>query len=100
MKITRTHYMTKDEAKGWVDRELSELLDQFGDSVSNVSYTWNGDSMRFSFRAGGMLRFNGTLTVTDTALNLDMPFPLLARGFEARAKTEAELWLDSNLPQS
>ena len=91
--------MTKDEAKGWVDRELSELLGQFGDSVSDVSYAWNGDSMRFGFRARGMLSFKGTLTVSDTALNLDMPFPLLARGFEGRAKAEAELWLDRNLPQ-
>ena len=90
--------MTKDEAKGWVSRELTDLLAQFGDSVSDVSYAWNGDSMRFGFRVSGMFRFKGTLKVSDDALNLDMPFPLLARSFEGRAKTEAERWLDQNLP--
>ena len=91
--------MTKYEAKGWVSWELTDLLTQFGDSVSDVSYAWNGDSMRFGFRVSGMFRFKGTLKVSDDALNLDMLFPLLARGFEERAKSEAEGWLDRKLPQ-
>ena len=86
MKINRTHSMTKDDAKRWADGELSDLLNQFGDSVSDVSHAWKGDTMRFAFRAGGMFTFKGALKVSDDALNLDLPFPLLARGFEGGRK--------------
>ena len=90
--------MTKQEAKDWVGSELSDLLKQFGGSVSDVSHAWHGDSMRFRFRVSRIASFKGALTVTDTDLNLDLPFPLLARGFEGKAKAEVERWLDKNLP--
>ena len=89
--------MTKSEAKDWVSRELSDLLTQFGDSVSDESYSWDGDSMKFQFKVS-IASFKGTLKVTEDELDLNLPFPLLARGFEGKAKAEAERWLDQNLP--
>ena len=91
--------MTRDEAKAWLDAKLPELLNRFGESVSDVACDWKGDSMRFRFSVSRMFGFEGVLTVTDTSLNLDLPFPLLARGFEGTAKAEAERWLDRNLPR-
>jgi hypothetical protein len=91
--------MTQGDAKDWVSRELSELLTQFGDSVSDVSRSWDGDSMKFRFKVSRMASFKGTLRVTRSDLDLNLPFPpLLARGFEGKAKAEAERWLDQNLP--
>ena len=90
--------MAQNEAKDWVSRELSELLAQFGDSVSDVSHEWDGDSMKFQFKVSLIASFKGTLKITDRDLDLNLPFPLLARGFEGRAKDEAERWLDQNLP--
>jgi hypothetical protein len=92
--------MTQGDAKDWVSRELSELLTQFGDSVSDVSYAWQGDSMKFRFRVSRIASFKGDLSVTATDLSLNLPFPLLARGFESKAKAEAERWLGQNLPKS
>ena len=98
MRIRRSHNLTQQEAKDWVSRELSELLTQFGDSVSDVSHKWDGDSMEFKFKVGRIASFKGTLKVTGNELYLNLPFPLLARGFEGTAKAEAERWLDQNLP--
>ena len=92
--------MTKNEAKGWVSRELNDLLTQFGDSVSDVSHAWDGDSMKFQFKVSRIASFKGTLKVTDSELDLNLPFPLLARGFEGTAKSEVERWLDQNLPRT
>ena len=92
--------MTKSEAKDWVSRELTDLLTQFGDAVSDVSHSWDGDSMKFQFRVSRLASFKGTLKVTDRDLDLNLPFPLLARGFEGTAKSEAERWLDQNLPRA
>ena len=90
--------MGQQEAKDWVSRELSEMLTQFGDSVSDVSHSWDGDSMKFQFKVSRIASFRGTLKVTGNELDLNLPFPLLARGLEGRAKAEAERWLDQNLP--
>jgi len=92
--------MTKNEAKDWVSRELSDLLTQFGDSVSDVSHAWDGDSMKFRFKVSRIASFKGTLKVTDSQLGLNLPFPLLARGFEGTAKSEVERWLDQKLPKA
>ena len=51
--------MTKQEAKDWVGSELSDLLKQFGDSVSDVSHAWQGNSMMFRFRVSRDSQFQG-----------------------------------------
>ena len=100
MKITRRHNQTKQQAKAWADDKLSELLRQFGDSVSDASHRWRGDTLEFKFRAMGMLNLRGTLAITDSDLRLNLPFPFLAKGFEPRATAEVNRWLDSNLPST
>ena len=97
MQITRQHNRTRQQAKAWVDEKLTEMLHQFGDSVSDASHRWRGDTMEFAFRAAGLVSFRGTLAVTDSDFHLDLPFPLLARGFESRATDEVNRWLDDNL---
>ena len=97
MQITRQHNMTKPQAKAWIDDTLTEMLTQFGDSVSDVSHRWRDDTLEFALKVMGMVRFSGTLVVTDTDLHLDMPFPPFAKGFEPRAEAEVNRWLDENL---
>ena len=97
MQIIRQHNRNKQQAKAWVDDKLGEMLQQFGDSVSDSSHRWNGDTMEFAFSAAGLMSFSGTLAVTDTDFRLDMPFPFLAKGFEGRATAEVNKWLDDNL---
>ena len=97
MQVTREHNRTKQQAKEWVDVKLAEMLHQFGDSVSDESHRWRGDTLEFAFKAAGLVSFNGTLGVTDSEFHLDLPFPLLARGFEPRAEAELNRWLDENL---
>ncbi len=99
MRITRTHSMTEREAIEWVDRKLSEMMDEFGDSVSGVSRAWNGNVLSFRFSVSPFANFEGTLTVTDKRLDLNLPFPLLARSREGAARAEINRWLDRNLPE-
>ena len=100
LQITRQHNRTRQQAKAWVDVKLGEMLQRFGDSVSDATYRWEGDTMEFAFRAAGLVSFRGTLAVTDTEFHLDLPFPFLAKGFEPRAEVEVNRWLDDNLPSS
>ena len=99
MRITRRHNMTKEQARAWADAKRDEMLARFGDAVSDVSHRWQGDTMEFGFTAMGMMDLGGALRVTETEFALDMPFPMLAQGFEGRAKAELNRWLDENLPR-
>ena len=98
MRITKTHNMTEREAIEWVDSKLSEMMAEFGDSVSGISRAWNGNVLMFRFSVSGFVRFEGTLTVTGEHLDLNLPFPLLARSREGAARDEIDRWLDLNLP--
>ena len=91
--------MTVPDAIVLVDTKLQEMLDEFGDGVSGVSREWQGSVLKFRFRANRIARFEGTLTVTDGYLELDLPFPLLARSKEGAARDEINRWLDRNLPR-
>lgn len=97
MQVTRRHNRTKQEAKDWVEEKLGEMLTQFGDSVSDLSHEWRGDTMEFALRVMRLVRFSGTLAVTDTEFHLDLPFPSFAREFEPRAEAEVNRWFDDNL---
>ena len=90
--------MTERQAIEWVDSKLSEMMGEFGDSVSGVSRAWNGNVMMFRFSVSHFARFEGTLTVTGEHLDLSLPFPLLARSREGAARAEIDRWLDQNLP--
>ena len=100
MELQRIHHMTHPEATAWVDDKMVEMLKQFDDSVSGVKTAWDGNVLKFEFRANRIAKFRGRLEVTDKDLRLDLPFPLLARAFEGRARTEINTWLDQNVPAS
>ena len=53
----------------------------------------------FRFTVSSFVRFEGTLTVTGEHLDLNLPFPLLARSREGAARAEINRWLDQNLPE-
>ena len=84
MRITRTHNMTEREAIVWVDSKLSEMMEEFGDSVSGVSRAWNGNVLMFRFSVSAFARFEGTLTVTGEHLDLNLPFPPTHAGPQSR----------------
>ena len=99
MKITRMHGMTtQQEAIEWVDTRIGEMVGEFGNRVSDFSYTWYGNVIKFSFKVARLARFKGTLTVTRDCLHLDLPFPMLARPREGAGRAQIGKWLDENLP--
>ena len=99
MRITRLHYMADQEAAtSWVDAKLREVLGEFGDRVTDISRTRDGNKLKFSFRVARLAHFKGTLLVTQDCIHLDLPFPLVARFREGAARAVVEKWLDENLP--
>jgi len=96
MRITREHNMTKEEARTTVEGLIPDLIDSFGQQVSDPRWAWKGDGMTFSFTAMGF-NVNGTLDVSDSTLDLDVELPLLARAFEGKLRSVAEQEIDRYL---
>ena len=89
--------MSKAAAKDWVGLKLVEMLDEFGGQASDISHEWDRDRFNFRFRVGRIVQFQGTLDVTDQQLDLNLPFPMLARGYQRTAEAQINDWLDRNL---
>ncbi len=96
MKITREHDMTREKARTTVESLIPDLIDSFGQQVSDPRWDWRGDVMTFSFTAMG-LGIEGTLEVSDSTLVLDVKLPLLARAFEGKLVSVAEREIDRYL---
>lgn len=78
--------------------QLPGMLRQFSDSVRGAQHQWQGDVMHFSFAVNLVGRFQGMLQVTEAEYVLNVPFKLMERKFEGRARTAVKGWLDENLP--
>ena len=96
MEIKRRHNMTKNQARGWIDRKLPNLLSETFDDASRH---WSGDVLQFRGTKSGV-SVTGSLSVTASHFMLNLSLPGLAALFyEGKAKTEIERWLDGNLPR-
>ena len=95
MRIIRRHNMTKDAAKSKVDSLVSELMRQFGESLSNLRYGWGGYVIEFSGRRA-IFNIRGRLEVTDDELVLDVEgIPFFSNG---EIRIQLEQWFDENWP--
>ncbi|MCX8213778.1 MAG: polyhydroxyalkanoic acid system family protein [SAR202 cluster bacterium] len=93
MKIVRRHSLGKEAAKARLESELPSLLQQFGGSVSDLTYVWQSYVLEYSFKARGF-GVNGTLEITDTKVKLDLRLPFMARAFEGTIRSNIEPELD------
>jgi len=93
MRIATRHHTSKESARETVEGQVPGLIARFGQSVSDPTYQWRGDTLEFAFRAIGT-DLAGTLEVTDTELVLDISVPFRFKLFEGKIKSEAQAWCD------
>jgi putative polyhydroxyalkanoate system protein len=85
MKVTHTHSLTKEAARARVQDVVPALVRQYGGSVTKVDTAWEGDAMRFSFRAVGH-QIQGTVAATESHVVLEVAVPLPFRPFEGAVR--------------
>ena len=96
MQVSVAHRLRTGEAKERLEAGLVSMLERFGDSVSNVSREWDGDTARFSFRAQGF-KIKGRMELSDDRVTVDLRLPFAARLFQGRIRAEVEGELDRML---
>ena len=83
VKVSSPHHSTRAEAAEKSRELLPRLLQEFGESVSDVQHSWTGDTMNFSFRYSGMT-LRGNVSITETDVTLDASLPPMAQPFEGQ----------------
>ena len=86
MRVAFPHRTERAVVRARIDEAIPRALALGKGRVDDVAYGWEGDTLRFSFRALGRTVM-GTASVTDAEVIVDVGLPLLLRPFEGRAKS-------------
>jgi hypothetical protein len=81
MSMTIPHTLGQEEARQRVQGMISNMKEQYGDRVSDLSEQWTGDTGTFSLKAMGM-NLKGTLQITGNELKVDGDLPWAAKPFQ------------------
>ena len=87
IKISVPHQLGTDEAKRRITTLISETKAQFGQEVSNLQESWNGEQGNFSFSARGF-SVSGNVLVEATNARMDINLPFAAMLFKGKIEKE------------
>ena len=68
----------KQAARTVLESFMPQVGERFKDMIKDVTQSWNGDALSFSFRTMGM-SVSGSLTLSDTEVDvqIEIPFGLM-----------------------
>jgi putative polyhydroxyalkanoate system protein len=76
------HQLSKEEARSRLDR----FIDSAGSHVSDLQQSWEGDTLRFSFKTYG-IQLDGGITVKENELDLAGELPFSAMMFRGKIES-------------
>jgi hypothetical protein len=77
------HMLPQQEARERLIRFIDLLREHYGDRVSDLQQSWDGDTLQFRFKAYGF-KLEGQITVADHELDAQAKLPLSAMIFRHR----------------
>ena len=83
LEMNIPHQLPREEALSRIKNLLSETKKDHGDKIADLTEEWNGNTGVFSFRAKGF-DISGTLTVTDSAVELRGKIPFAVSLFKGK----------------
>lgn len=86
LNLTIPHQLGRQQATERIHHFIEQLREDYGDQVSNLSQSWNGNALDFGFHAYG-LAIQGTMTVNDEHLQLDGNLPTAAFLFKGKIES-------------
>jgi putative polyhydroxyalkanoate system protein len=81
------HNLTKDEARSRLERFVEMIEQKYADKVSELTQSWEGDTLKFHFKSYG-IPLDGGITVADNELNLAGDLPFAAMMFKGKIESE------------
>ena len=97
MKISHLHHTTQEDALQAIQGLFPGLLQGYGDQISDLQHSQDGNSISFSFRLRGS-HIEGTVEVTEGLVIVEAELPLIARPFEKQISLAVSRKLHELLP--
>lgn len=88
-EVSVPHQLSQEEALGRIKSLVEDLKAQYGNQVSNVSESWQGNTCDFSLKMK-MFKISGTIEVNDSTAEIRGSMPPGTGRFEGRAKALIE----------
>jgi hypothetical protein len=81
------HNLTADEAKSRLERFVESLQAKFQDKVSDLTQSWNDNTLSFSFKTFGF-KVGGAIASLEKKLDVSGDIPIAAMMFKGKIETE------------
>jgi putative polyhydroxyalkanoate system protein len=83
------HTFTAEEAKSRLERFAESLQAQYGDKVSDLEQTWNGNKLSFGFKTFG-IKIAGAIEALEQKLLVTGEIPFTAMMFKGKIESEVK----------
>jgi hypothetical protein len=81
------HTLSADEAKSRLERFVEMLQAQHKEKVSDLSQSWNGNTLSFAFKTFGF-KVAGAIAAFDNKLAVSGDIPIAAMMFKGKIESE------------
>jgi hypothetical protein len=81
------HELTGDEAKSRLERFVEMLESRFGEQVSDLEQSWNGNQLDFAFKTFG-IKISGAMHAAPEKVSVDGNLPISAMMFKGKIEKE------------
>ncbi|MBN1853579.1 MAG: polyhydroxyalkanoic acid system family protein [Pirellulales bacterium] len=86
LNLSIPHQLGIQQATERLSHFIDQLRQDYGNQVSNLSQSWNGNALNFAFQAYGMA-VEGKMTVNDKHLELHGNLPMAAMLFKGKIES-------------
>ncbi len=90
--ITRAHSLPKDEAKKRAEELAKSMQTKF-----DLTWRWDGDSIRFDAPSGAAKGTKGEVAVTDKSVRVQIDLPFMLRVLKGKVESKVNEKLDALL---
>ncbi|MBA3485310.1 MAG: polyhydroxyalkanoic acid system family protein [Pirellulales bacterium] len=81
------HTLSAEEARSRLERFIESLQAKFQDKVSDLSQSWNGNTLSFGFKTFGF-KIAGAIAALENKLDVSGDIPFAAMMFKGKIETE------------
>jgi len=85
--VTVPHTLSQEDAKSRLERFAESLEARFQDKVSDLSQSWEGNSLSFAFKTFG-IKIGGKIDVNDDNLAVQGDIPITAMVFKGKIESD------------
>ena len=83
------HTFTAEEAKSRLERFVDSLQSQYGDKVSDLQQSWDGNKLSFGFKTFG-IKIAGAIEALEQKLHVTGEIPFSAMMFKGKIESEVK----------